>query len=277
MPVSVPVPGPVPVGRGRWVGGGRLRAAPARAAPPAWRPAHLLGGRHVSSGAGVVESSVPAARLLTHLSPLGTIPGLPSLPGPPSVPRCGCVPRRPQGGECDGDVMELGERACHSSGRGYRDDQRIAIGLARAHARAPMRPHARTPMRPYARAPVRPYARAPMRPCGHAPVRSCARAPMRPPTRPSSVGAAQLFLCDFASFKPATLPADDPSDFNYFFGTSRRACALAPERFVDSTSADAAANAASEAASGGGSGGGATGGAGGARGLQPSADIFSCG
>ena len=40
-----------------------------------------------------------------------------------------------------------------------------------------------------------------------------------------------LLLTDFASFKPALLPEDNPSDFSYFFDTSRRrTCYLAPER-----------------------------------------------
>ncbi|XP_052829468.1 phosphoinositide 3-kinase regulatory subunit 4 [Octopus bimaculoides] len=52
-----------------------------------------------------------------------------------------------------------------------------------------------------------------------------------------------LFLTDFASFKPTYLPEDNPSDFSYFFDTSRRrTCYIAPERFVDSSwkNADAA-------------------------------------
>ena len=41
-----------------------------------------------------------------------------------------------------------------------------------------------------------------------------------------------LLLADFASFKPALLPEDNPADFSYFFDTSRRrTCYLAPERF----------------------------------------------
>ncbi|WAR15027.1 PI3R4-like protein [Mya arenaria] len=44
-----------------------------------------------------------------------------------------------------------------------------------------------------------------------------------------------LLLTDFASFKPTYLPDDNPSDFSYFFDTSRRrTCYIAPERFVDS-------------------------------------------
>ncbi|ORZ39930.1 hypothetical protein BCR44DRAFT_1458058 [Catenaria anguillulae PL171] len=43
-----------------------------------------------------------------------------------------------------------------------------------------------------------------------------------------------VHLVDFASFKPAALPADDPSEFVYFFDArSRRTCYLAPERFQD--------------------------------------------
>uniref|UniRef100_A0A914D2B2 non-specific serine/threonine protein kinase n=1 Tax=Acrobeloides nanus TaxID=290746 RepID=A0A914D2B2_9BILA len=42
-------------------------------------------------------------------------------------------------------------------------------------------------------------------------------------------------LTDFASFKPAFLPYDNPSNFNFFFDTSRRRCCnLAPERFKKS-------------------------------------------
>ena len=49
-----------------------------------------------------------------------------------------------------------------------------------------------------------------------------------------------VFLCDLANFKPSELPQDDPSNFNYFFSSSRRgACALAPERFVESAAAPA--------------------------------------
>lgn len=45
-----------------------------------------------------------------------------------------------------------------------------------------------------------------------------------------------LLLTDFASFKPTYLPEDNPSDFSYFFDTSRRrTCYIAPERFVDSS------------------------------------------
>lgn len=44
-----------------------------------------------------------------------------------------------------------------------------------------------------------------------------------------------LLLTDFASFKPTYLPEDNPSDFSYFFDTSRRrTCYIAPERFVES-------------------------------------------
>lgn len=42
-----------------------------------------------------------------------------------------------------------------------------------------------------------------------------------------------ILLADFASFKPTFLPEDNPADFTYFFDTSRRrACYIAPERFV---------------------------------------------
>ncbi|XP_041377701.1 phosphoinositide 3-kinase regulatory subunit 4-like [Gigantopelta aegis] len=43
-----------------------------------------------------------------------------------------------------------------------------------------------------------------------------------------------VLLTDFASFKPTYLPEDNPSDFSYFFDTSRRrTCYIAPERFVE--------------------------------------------
>ncbi|KAG0652896.1 Serine threonine-kinase ppk19 [Hyphodiscus hymeniophilus] len=43
-----------------------------------------------------------------------------------------------------------------------------------------------------------------------------------------------LYLSDFSSsFKPTTLPEDNPADFSYFFDTAgRRTCYLAPERFM---------------------------------------------
>jgi phosphoinositide-3-kinase, regulatory subunit 4 len=43
-----------------------------------------------------------------------------------------------------------------------------------------------------------------------------------------------LYLSDFSSsFKPTTLPDDNPADFSYYFDTAgRRTCYLAPERFV---------------------------------------------
>lgn len=44
-------------------------------------------------------------------------------------------------------------------------------------------------------------------------------------------------LADFASYKPASLPENNPSDFSYFFDTSRRHCCnMAPERFVEQLS-----------------------------------------
>ncbi|XP_076085974.1 phosphoinositide 3-kinase regulatory subunit 4-like isoform X1 [Mytilus galloprovincialis] len=47
-------------------------------------------------------------------------------------------------------------------------------------------------------------------------------------------GWTWLLLSDFASFKPVYLPEDNPSDFSYFFDTSRRrTCYVAPERFVE--------------------------------------------
>ncbi|KAJ3310175.1 Serine/threonine-protein kinase, partial [Gonapodya sp. JEL0774] len=42
-----------------------------------------------------------------------------------------------------------------------------------------------------------------------------------------------VYLVDFAPFKPAVVPDDNPTDFSFFFDSStRRACYLAPERFV---------------------------------------------
>uniref|UniRef100_A0A1I7V7K1 non-specific serine/threonine protein kinase n=1 Tax=Loa loa TaxID=7209 RepID=A0A1I7V7K1_LOALO len=42
-------------------------------------------------------------------------------------------------------------------------------------------------------------------------------------------------ITDFASFKPASIPSDDPSCFTFFFDTSRQlSCYLAPERFCTS-------------------------------------------
>ncbi|XP_012944552.1 phosphoinositide 3-kinase regulatory subunit 4 [Aplysia californica] len=42
-----------------------------------------------------------------------------------------------------------------------------------------------------------------------------------------------VLLTDFASFKPTSLPYDNPADFSYFFDTSRRrVCYIAPERLV---------------------------------------------
>lgn len=43
-----------------------------------------------------------------------------------------------------------------------------------------------------------------------------------------------LYLSDFSSsFKPTTLPEDNPADFSYYFDTAgRRTCYLAPERFL---------------------------------------------
>ena len=47
-----------------------------------------------------------------------------------------------------------------------------------------------------------------------------------------------VFLSDFAPFKPAMLPADNPADFSFFFDAGgRRRCYLAPERFTDGSSA----------------------------------------
>ena len=45
-----------------------------------------------------------------------------------------------------------------------------------------------------------------------------------------------LVVTDFATFKPITLPEDDPTDFQYYFESSgRRRCYVAPERFVKRT------------------------------------------
>jgi phosphoinositide-3-kinase regulatory subunit 4 len=47
-------------------------------------------------------------------------------------------------------------------------------------------------------------------------------------------GWSWALLTDFASFKPVLLPEDNPSDFDFFFDTSRRrSCYIAPERFYD--------------------------------------------
>lgn len=46
-------------------------------------------------------------------------------------------------------------------------------------------------------------------------------------------------LVDIAVHKPARLPANNPSDFSFYFDTSgRRVCNIAPERFVEVVSAD---------------------------------------
>ncbi|BHF63741.1 phosphoinositide-3-kinase, regulatory subunit 4 [Sparganum proliferum] len=45
-----------------------------------------------------------------------------------------------------------------------------------------------------------------------------------------------LLLADPAPFKPVLLPSDNPSEFTYFFDSSRRrVCYLAPERFIDAS------------------------------------------
>lgn len=71
-----------------------------------------------------------------------------------------------------------------------------------------------------------------------------------------------VYVTDFASsFKQVYLPLNDPSDFNFYFGTSgRRTCYIAPERFYDENSdiakqkakarAEAEANAARTGAAG---------------------------
>ena len=46
-----------------------------------------------------------------------------------------------------------------------------------------------------------------------------------------------VLLTDFANFKPTFLPDNNPADFSYYFDTSnRRACYIAPERFVEAGS-----------------------------------------
>lgn len=45
-------------------------------------------------------------------------------------------------------------------------------------------------------------------------------------------GWTWVVLTDFASFKPTMMPMDNPTDFFYYFDTSRRqVCCVAPERF----------------------------------------------
>ena len=98
-----------------------------------------------------------------------------------------------------------------------------------------------------------------------------------------------LFLVDLANFKPSVLPQDDPINFNYFFCSARKGCAVAPERFTERVApspkkegdkeadkapppvpliaepAAAPAAADADAASRGDMG------------LQPASDVFSCG
>ena len=69
------------------------------------------------------------------------------------------------------------------------------------------------------------------------------------------------FLTDFATFKPETLPADNPADYSFFFDTGgRRRCYVAPERFRDGAQGSpgdprgAEASAASAAGPGGSAG-----------------------
>ncbi|XP_063965336.1 phosphoinositide 3-kinase regulatory subunit 4-like [Lytechinus pictus] len=60
-----------------------------------------------------------------------------------------------------------------------------------------------------------------------------------------------VLLTDFASFKPTYLPDDNPADFSFFFDTSRRrTCYIAPERFVEGSSARSADNVSSETVEG---------------------------
>ncbi|VDO98985.1 unnamed protein product [Soboliphyme baturini] len=50
-------------------------------------------------------------------------------------------------------------------------------------------------------------------------------------------------LTDFANFKPSHLPYNNPTNFTYFFDTSRRRiCYIAPERFVDTSDAATSGN-----------------------------------
>ncbi|KAK3265006.1 hypothetical protein CYMTET_26290, partial [Cymbomonas tetramitiformis] len=64
------------------------------------------------------------------------------------------------------------------------------------------------------------------------------------------------FLTDFASFKPTSLPADNPADYSFFYDTGgRRRCYIAPERFYEHKAGVAAGE--SE--------------------LTPAADVFSVG
>ncbi|GAB4818761.1 hypothetical protein N2152v2_005807 [Parachlorella kessleri] len=68
-----------------------------------------------------------------------------------------------------------------------------------------------------------------------------------------------VYLVDFAPYKPTALPADNPADFSFFFDTAgRRKCYIAPERFYDSASPQAAREAA-------------------AMQLTPAMDVFSAG
>ena len=70
-------------------------------------------------------------------------------------------------------------------------------------------------------------------------------------------------LTDFASFKPPSLPADNPADYSYFFDTGgRRRCYVAPERFRDGNI---------------GGGGGDDGGDDGGDAVTEAADVFSLG
>ncbi|GFN76933.1 phosphoinositide 3-kinase regulatory subunit 4 [Plakobranchus ocellatus] len=53
-----------------------------------------------------------------------------------------------------------------------------------------------------------------------------------------------LLLTDFASFKPTSIPFDNPADYSYFFDTSRRrVCYIAPERFIGRPPAEVGGNA----------------------------------
>ncbi|KAJ2778072.1 hypothetical protein H4R18_004818 [Coemansia javaensis] len=71
------------------------------------------------------------------------------------------------------------------------------------------------------------------------------------------------YLADFAPFKPAYLPADDPAEFNFYFdAAARQCCCVAPERFYDPGSAVAQRLAGDGAA---------------APALEPSMDVFSAG
>ena len=46
-----------------------------------------------------------------------------------------------------------------------------------------------------------------------------------------------IYLSDFGVFQPTQIPQDDPTEFSlYFDASARRACYLAPERFISVSS-----------------------------------------